>query len=132
MSRTDGVRCILTLALITEPWQEHIIETRFGIMEHLKNALIAMELRKLKNLRRTKAFRELEKQIAETPKDARKALNKQRTAMLREAGFSENQFKDDMTPMQKHFAEHIATQISHRSASDVWREFDTYLFSHGR
>ena len=31
--------CVLTLPLLTEPWQEHIIETRFRIMEHLKNSL---------------------------------------------------------------------------------------------
>ena len=125
--------CVLTLPLITEPWQEHIIETRFKIMEHLKNSLIAMELRKLKNLRRTKAFRALEQKIAEeTDKKQRSALYRQRQAVLREAGFSEFDFINDMTPMQKHFQEHFAAQIAHKVASDVWQAFDKYLFNTGR
>ncbi len=132
MPEKDSSRCILTLPLITEPWQEHLIETRFGIMEHLKNALIALELRKLKNLQRTKAYRDLESRIRNCPKEERKALYKERSAMLRSAGFSEYAFIDDMTPMQKHFADHIAAQIAHRSASDVWRAFDKFLFSGGR
>ena len=125
--------CVLTLPLLTEPWQEHIIETRFRIMEHLKNSLIRMELNKLKNLRRRKDFRQLEEQIKETPKGKeRNALYKRRQEILKETGFSEFAFINDMTPMQKHFAEHFAAQIAHRAASDVWSAFNTFLFSNGR
>ena len=92
----DG-RCVLTLPLLTEPWQEHILEKRFRIVEHLQNSLIALELRKLKNLRRTRVFRELEKQIEETPAEKRKPLYRQRQKMLRDAGFSEFEFKNDIT-----------------------------------
>lgn len=127
----DG-RCVLTLPLLTEPWQEHILEKRFRIVEHLQNSLIALELRKLKNLRRTRAFRELEKQIEETPAEKRKPLYRQRQKMLRDAGFSEFEFKNDITPMQKHFVDHIATHIAHRAASDVWRSFEKYLYGTGR
>lgn len=45
-AKNDSGNGVLTLPLITEPWQEHIIETRFAIMEHLKNALIGFELKK--------------------------------------------------------------------------------------
>ena len=41
--------CVLTLPLLTEPWQEHILEKRFKLVEHLQNSLIAYEFRKLKN-----------------------------------------------------------------------------------
>ena len=44
-SKPEKACCVLTLPLLTEPWQEHIIEKRFHIMEHLKNSLIALELR---------------------------------------------------------------------------------------
>ena len=60
-------RCVLTLPLLTEPYQEHIIEKRFKILEHLQNSLIAMELRKLKNIQRTRAYRELEQSILQLP-----------------------------------------------------------------
>lgn len=129
-------RCVLTMPLHTEPWQEHIIETRFKIIEHLKNQLIGMELRKLKSLRRTRQYRELEEKINNTPKDQRGNLYKQRRNMLHSAGFHEFAFKDDMagkrSEMQKHFAEHIAVQIAHKAASDVWRAFDKNLYGTGR
>lgn len=131
-TNNDKECCVLTLPLLTEPWQEHIIETRFKIMEHLKNSLIAMELRKYRNIARTKAFRELEKRIAEAKDKERKALFHERQAILRDAGFSEFDFINDMTPMQKHFQEHFAAQIAHKAASDVWRAFDKFLFNTGR
>lgn len=123
-------RCVLTLPLLTEPYQEHIIEKRFKILEHLQNSLIAMELRKLKNIQRTRAYRELEQSILQLPKEKRGPLYQQKRQMLNKEGFSEYAFKDDITPMQKHFAEHIATHVAHRVASDVWRAFDKHLF-HG-
>lgn len=129
-STSSDSRCVLTLPLLTEPYQEHILEKRFKILEHLQNSLIAFELRKLKNLQRTRAFRDLEQQIKETPKEKRSSLYRQRQQMIRAAGFSEFAFKDDITPMQKHFSEHIATHVAHRPASDVWRSFEKHLY-HG-
>ena len=104
---SQGERCVLTLPLLTEPFQDVIIEKRFKIMEHLQNSLIAYELRKLKNLERTRAYRELCERIRNASDKERKTLSRQRSKMLKEAGFSEYQFQDDITPMQKHFVEHI-------------------------
>lgn len=132
----DKECCALTLPLQTEIWQEHIIEKRFAIMEHLKNQLIAKELRRLKNLERTKEYRNLIDEINNTPKEKRKALFSKRRKLLKDSGFSEYDFKDDIAGknslMQKHFIEHIATQIAHKLASDVWRSFDKFLFGNGR
>lgn len=132
----DKECCVLTLPLQTEIWQEHIIEKRFAIMEHLKNQLIAKELRRLKNLERTKEYRNLIDEINNTPKEKRKALFSKRRKLLKDSGFSEYDFKDDIAGknslMQKHFIEHIATQIAHKLASDVWRSFDKFLFGNGR
>lgn len=136
---TDTGHCVLTLPLLTEPWQEHIMEKRFSIVEHLKNQLIAMELRKLKNLQRTKAYRQLVEKIEATPKDKRASLYRERKKMLLGAGFSKNSFINDMqskkTPhsrMQAHFAAHIAAQIAHEAATDVWRAFDKYFYGAGQ
>ena len=128
----DEARCVLTLPLITEAWQDDILETRFKIVEHLQNSLIHMELRKLRNLERTKAWRALAQAIEERPKEERADLYKQRSKMLKDAGFSEYAFKDDMTPMQKHFVQHIANHIIFRTAADVWRAFEQFLFHGGK
>lgn len=124
--------CILQLRLYPEPWQVQIIETRFKILEHLKNSLIALELRKLKNLERTRAYRENEEKIKLANDKAKNKLYAKRRKLLKDAGFSEFAFKDDITPMQKHFAAHIATHVAHRAASEVWRAFDKFLFSNGK
>ena len=131
-SQNTAGNCVLTLPLITEPWQEHIIETRFAIMEHLKNSLIALELRKLKNLQRTRAYKDLIRQIDEADEKTRKNLFKFRSKMLQNAGFSEFAFIDDMTPMQKHYVEHIGVHVAHQAASDVWKAFEKFLFNNGQ
>lgn len=130
-AKSESGNCVLTLPLITEPWQEHIMEIRFAIMEHLKNALIGFELKKLRNLTRTKAYKNLQKQIEEADEKGRKPLYKIRTQMLRDAGFSEFDFINDITPMQKHYVEHIGAHVAHQAASDVSRAFDKYLYSNG-
>ena len=90
MAKTEQNCCVLTLPLLTEPWQDNIIQTRFRIMEQLKNALIAKELRKLKNLERTREWKRLMKSIRESSDEKeKKRLFKRRTELLREAGFSE-------------------------------------------
>ena len=134
--KEDSNRCVLTLPLLTEPWQEHIIEKRFKIIEHLKNQLISIELRKLKKLQRTKAYKNLIKQIESVPKSERTALYKERNKMLKDAGFSQYTFMDDMAGkkslMQKHFESHINVQIAHKAAIDVWSSFEKFLFGTGQ
>ena len=132
MAKSEGPRCVLTLPLLTEPWQEHILEKRFKIMEHLYNSLVSFELKKLRRVQQMPEYRELEKKIQETPYEKRKPLYNAKTKLLRDNGFSEFDFKDDITNMQKHFVEHIATHIAHRTASDVWRAFDKYLYGNGK
>lgn len=58
-------RCVLTLPLYPEPWQADIIEKRFRIMEHIENSLTAIELRKLKNVERTKKYKDVMAAIKE-------------------------------------------------------------------
>ena len=134
--KEDSNRCVLTLPLLTEPWQEHIIEKRFKIIEHLKNQLISIELRKLKKLQRTKAYKNLIKQIESVPKSERTVLYKERNKMLKDAGFSQYTFMDDMAGkkslMQKHFESHINVQIAHKAAIDVWSSFEKFLFGSGQ
>ena len=134
--KEDIKSCVLTLTLLTEPGQEHIIEKRFKIIEHLKNQLISIELRKIKNLQRTKAYKNLIKQIESVPKSERTALYKERNKMLKDAGFSQYTFMDDMAGkkslMQKHFESHINVQIAHKAAIDVWSSFEKFLFGTGQ
>lgn len=132
MAEKEKSCCVLTLRLKPELWQIDIIEKRFKIMEHLKSSLIALELRRLKNVERTKAYKNLMTEIENADDTEKKKLYTNRRRLLKDAGFSEYDFINDMTPMQKHFVEHFAVQIAHRSASDVWRAFDKVLYGKGK
>ena len=131
-SMQDKNCCVLTLRLYPELWQVDIIEKRFRIMEHLKNSLLAFELRKLRNTERTRKYKELEYKINNSEGIERKNLYREKKELLKNAGFSKYDFINDVTPMQKHFVEHYAAQIAHRSAVDVWRAFEKMLFGSGK
>ena len=132
MAKAEKDCCVLTLRLNPEAWQVDLIEKRFKIMEHLKNSLIALELRRLKNAQRTRAYKDLITKIENANGTERKKLYTERSKLLRDAGFSEFGFINDMTSMQKHFVEHMAAQVAHRSASDVWRAFEKMLYGSGK
>ena len=107
-------RCVLTLPLLTEPYQEHILEKRFKILEHLQNSLIALELRKLKDIQRTKAYRELEKEFT---KKSQKLAKLEAQKDDDNQGFDDDSFKVavdkffENTPSAKPFARDIARKI---------------------
>ena len=123
--------CVLTLPLLTEPFQDDILEKRFRVMEHLQNSLIAYALRRLKNLERTRAYRELNEKIRNAADSEKKALTEQKRKMLDDAGISKDWFWRKITPMQKHFVDHVNTQISHKLSERVWQAFDKCLFNTG-
>lgn len=135
MKNNKNTCCVLTLPLLTEPWQDKIIETRFRLMEQFKNTLIGYELRKLKNLERTRAWKRRSKAIRESSNEKeKKALFKIRNKMLQDAGFSEFGFSNDVTKLgfHKHFAEHITSNFVQRAGKDVWMSFEKYLFGNGK
>ena len=131
MSEKKLGNTVLTLPLYPEKWQIDIIEKRFRIMELLKNALIAKELRRLRNLQRTRVWRRLEDEIRSTDKTERKKLYARRTEMLRTAGFSKYGFYEDIELMQKRYIVHIGAQVAQRASSDVWQAFEKMLYGNG-
>ena len=119
MAKVQTSCCVLTVRLKPELWQVHIIEKRFRIMEHLKNSLIGLELNHLTKVQRMKKYKNLMDGINSSEGAEQKNLYEERRELLNENGFSRYDFINAITPMQKHFVEHFAAQIVHRSASDV-------------
>lgn len=130
----EDASCVLTMPLQPEPWQIDIIEKRFRIMEHLENSLIALELRKLKNIERTRGYKKLMTRIKEEKdQKERNKLFKERNKMLRDAGISWQSFVTDVSSLQKHFAPHIAQKVGAFAArSHVWRSFEKVVFGNGQ
>lgn len=141
--------CVLTMPLYPEPYQLHVMEKRFIIFERLKRALVQMEMRKLKNLERTKAYRDLQQEIQKelenqkqiTAKSKKvgaeatkrlKMLNAQRAEMFKTAGLDKYQFQKDIKPMRAHFDIHVYSSMAIAMADDVWKSFEKYLYGSGR
>ena len=133
MEKEDS-RCVLTMPLSPEPWQSDIIEKRFRIMEQIENSLIALELRKLKNIERTREYKSIIARIkVEKDQKERNKLFKERNKILRDAGISWQSFVTDVSSLQKHFAPHIAQKVGAFAArSHVWRSFEKVAFGSGQ
>ena len=139
--KNNESRCVLTLPLLTLPYQEHILEKRFAIMTKIRDALVHKELKKLNNLERRKDYKELVAKINSTPKEKRKPLYKQKDEMiihhLAPTGTSgkkssiKSEFEKDVKPFREHYLEHVYSDIAIRIADDLWTAFDKYLWGNG-
>ena len=132
-AKSESGNSVLTLPLITEPWQEHIIETRFAIMEHLKNALIKRYLKRLNNLRRTREYRAVMDVIFDKkiPYEQKKEYYARRNQMYRDIGIppkSEHAFEKDMQEFQSQYWPHIGVQIAQKASIDVYDAFSKLLY----
>ena len=132
-AKSESGNCVLTLPLITEPWQEHIIETRFAIMEHLKNALIKRYLKRLNNLRRTREYRAVMDVIFDKkiPYEQKKEYYARRNQMYRDIGIpsgSKHAFEKDIQEFQSQYWQHIGVQVAHKASIDVYDAFSKLLY----
>lgn len=131
--------CCLTLPLKLEKWQEDCLSKRFEIAGQIYNTLVHMELKKLRRLEQTAAYRENQARIrqlyqnnAQKTAEFRECIKK-RTILLQAAGFSEYGFKYDVKECYKHFNENVGSNVSvHGIAPQVWAAFEKKLFGNGK
>ena len=131
-------RCVLTLPLVTEKWQEDIINKRMEISRSVYNAMLGYENKKLRALKRDEEYINATNTLYECAKDGKKgspeykAAGKRRSELLKEYGFSEFDFVADAIRFSKHFNENLGTSSANISiAKPMWRAFDTMLFGKG-
>ena len=113
------------------PYQLTILETRFEIGRKMYNALVNISLKRLKELEKTKAYRELISSLTNDPKKNIPIWN-QINAMRREYKLSEYAFHDDIKPMQHHFKKHIDSSTAQKIATTVWKAYQKYFFGNGK
>lgn len=149
-TRTDKTpRCVLTLRLLPEPWQADIIETRFRLVEQLKDELTRIMNARYSELANDFQYKETESQIhviwanlhnqvcddiprlnlpASSLEARLRQLYQKRNEQLKAAGFTQYGFDAEMMVIQKRYKNHIATQIASTAAADVWRAFSRFLY----
>ena len=146
---TPGVanqRFTVQFPLITEHYQEDILNKRFEIACHLYNSMLLKIQRRLNEMRKTKAYRTtrekltaINARIYSCGKEEQKALHHERAALrhkLKELRalyrISDNDFQIDIRPMQHHFTENIDCATAQRIASRLWNAARAVLFSGGQ
>lgn len=145
-SKTENDVFCLTFPLICEPWQQDQLDKIFKVSNFIKNNLIQNRLNALKQLERTKRWRQLQSQLSETynamksaSEKQRKALCRQqnilfkeRNALLQKCGFSKNAFEKIAKQYRYHYAVLAHSQVVQNISADVWKSFESYLYENGK
>ena len=131
-------RCVITLPLKTEIWQEDIINKRFEIHRQVYNAMLGYELKKLNSLKRNQEYIEVNNKLYELASSGQKGsteyknAGKKRNTLLKDYGLTEFDFVKDALKFSKHFSENIASKVANYSiGKPMWQAFDKMLYGSG-
>ena len=125
-------RYCVTFPLITEKYQENILNKRFEISRQLYNAVLSKAYKRYKSMIETKKYRQLKKQINNANEKEKKLLYKQLNEMYRQYRLNEYSLHKDIQEMQHHFSENIDSFTAQKIATRVWSAFEDLLFGDGK
>ncbi len=135
MNKSSTDTCCLTLPLQLEKWQEDRLAKRFEIARQIYNTMVRAELKKLRSIEHSRAYKEIQEQIklldwkSESDRPKLKSLYKERDKLLKDGGFTEYGFKSDIKNYYKHFNDNIGSNVAvHGIAPQVWAAFEKMLF----
>ncbi|NLW26126.1 MAG: transposase, partial [Hungateiclostridium saccincola] len=132
-------RYCVTFPLITEKYQETILNKRFEISRQLYNAVLSKVYKRYKSMIETKKYRQLKQQVRElynsTDKNKKKLLKetyKILNEMYKEYRLNEYSLHEDIKGMQHHFKENIDAFTAQKIATRVWKAMEDLLFDDGK
>lgn len=125
-------RFCITFPLVTEKYQEDILHKRFEIGRKLYNSVLSKVYKRYNCMIETKAYRQLQQQIEDTPLKLRKPLYEQLKIMHKQYRLSESSLHSDVKEMQHRYKENIDSNTSQTIASRVWIALETVLFGDGK
>ena len=145
MQRAKTSSFVLTLPLSYEEWQKARLDKLFRVSCQMSNNLIADRRKALEQLERTRAWKEVQSNIAKLfqqrddklidEKTAKKLLApwyQKRADLLMQFGFSEYAFQARMKKWRSHHNKLVNTQVAQKLASSVWQKFEAYFFRNGK
>lgn len=124
-------RYCVTFPLITEKYQEDILNKRFEIGRQLYNAVLSKAYKRYKSMIETKKYRQLKEQINNANEKEKKRLYKQLNDMYKQYRLNEYSLHEDIQEMQHHFSENIDSFTAQKIATRVWSAFEDLLFGDG-
>lgn len=124
-------RYCVTFPLITEVFQENILNKRFEIGRKIYNAVLSKVYKRYNCLIETKAYRNLKLLIKASNEKQRKLLYKQLNEMYKWYGLDEYSLHEDVKEMQHHFKENIDSFTAQKIATRVWKAFDDLIYGNG-
>lgn len=125
-------RYCVTFPLITEKYQETILNKRFEISRQLYNAVLSKAYKRYKSMIETKKYRQLKDQINNANEKEKKLLYKQLNEMYKQYRLNEYSLHKDIQEMQHHFSENIDSFTAQKIATRVWSAFEDLLFGDGK
>lgn len=124
-------RYCVTFPLITEKYQENILNKRYEISRQLYNAVLSKAYKRYKSMIETKKYRQLKEQINNANEKEKKLLYKQLNEMYKQYRLNEYSLHEDIQEMQHHFSENIDSFTAQKIATRVWSAFEDLLFGDG-
>ena len=122
---------IVQFPLITEQYQEDILDKRFEIGRHIYNSLVNVTQKRYKEMIKTKKHRTLLSSLTGNKKSD-KEIWKQINDIRKQYGMSEYSFHEDVKQMQKHFKDNIDSFTAQKIATTLWRSYDKLFFGNGK
>ena len=136
---------VLTLPLSCEEWQKARLDVLFRVCGQMSNNLINDRRKALEQLERTRAWKEVQTNIAVLRDKKDKELIDEDTAdallapwydkrseLLSKFGFNEYAFQALMKKWRRHHKKLVNSNTAQKLASSVWQKFEAYFFRNGK
>lgn len=139
MNKNKTSTYTLTLDLVTEKYQEDILNKRLEITRNISNSLTNVVLKRYNLMLESKEYRNIKKQLNPINKNyhntdgnkSKKILDKQRKELYKHLekvylkfGLSQYSLYEDVKPMYKYFKDNIGSLEAQAIADRVWSKFD--------
>lgn len=118
---------ILQFRLKTERWQEDVIDSRLEAGRKIYNALANKSLKQLKELKKTKAYRNLIKRLNKD-KNHDKPIWDEIHQLRQKAGLTEYGLSRMATPIRQHFKQQINAHIAQTLSKRLWRSLEKLFY----
>lgn len=122
---------ILQFRLKTERWQEDIIDSRLEAGRKIYNALASKSIKRLKELKKRKAYRNLIERLNKD-KNHDKPIWDEIHQLRQKAGLTEYGLSRMVTPIRQHFKKQINAHIAQTLSKRLWKSFEKLLYGDGK